>query len=297
MKVFGCLALASNPSRSHGKFQPRGVPCLFLGYPQTQKGYKLLQLDTQKDFVTKDAKFFETLFPYKIFAINSSPNASPSSSPLSINTNTTDPLLLVPHADPIIAPPAPYPIPPTLSPVVALKWSIRVTHPPSWHSDYAMHTQHDTLVTKIDHVGTTSVTPGYTCLLARSLSTRDLVHFKHVVQYPHWVQAMNEELDSLEFNKTWVITDLPPMKKAIGSKWVYKTKYNANGSIDKYKARLVILGNLQVYGEDYNQTFAPVAKMTIVRSLLAVAASKSWHVHQMDVKMPSYMVIWINVFI
>ena len=64
------------------------------------------------------------------------------------------------------------------------------------------------------------------------------------------------------------------MKKAIGSKWVYKTTYNANGSINKHKAQLVILGNHQVYGEDYNQTFAPVTKMTTVCSLLAVASSK-----------------------
>ena len=82
---------------------------------------------------------------------------------------------------------------------------------------------------------------------------------------------MNEELDSLEFNNTWVINNLPPMKKDIGCKWVYKTKY-------KHKARLVILGNHLVYGEDYNQTFAPIAKMTTVQSLLAVAASKSWPV-------------------
>ena len=65
-----------------------------------------------------------------------------------------------------------------------------------------MHTQHDTLAIKIDNIGTTSVTPGYTYLLAHSLSTIDPVHFKHVVQHPHWVQPMNEELDSLEFNNT-----------------------------------------------------------------------------------------------
>lgn len=95
---------------------------------------------------------------------------------------------------------------------------------------------------------------------------------------------MNEELESLELNHTWEVTDLPPQRKAIGSKWLYKTKFNADGSLDKYKARLVILGNHQRPGEDYNQTFAPVAKMTTVRSLLAVAALQGWDIQQMDVK-------------
>lgn len=95
---------------------------------------------------------------------------------------------------------------------------------------------------------------------------------------------MNDELNSLELNNTWEVTTLPPHKKAIGCKWLYKTKFNADGSLDKYKARLVILGNHQRPGEVYNQTFAPVAKMTIVRALLAVVALHGWSVQQMDVK-------------
>lgn len=95
---------------------------------------------------------------------------------------------------------------------------------------------------------------------------------------------MNDELTSLEVNNTWEVTELPSHKRAIGCKWLYKTKFNADGSLDKYKARLVILGNHQRPGEDYHQTFAPVAKMTTVRALLAIAALKQWEVHQMDVK-------------
>ncbi|XP_074352394.1 uncharacterized protein LOC141691563 [Apium graveolens] len=110
-----------------------------------------------------------------------------------------------------------------------------------------------------------------------------IISSKDVVKQDHWVQAMNAELEALEENQTWVITPLPPGQQTIGSKWLYKTKLNPDGSILKYKASLVILGCKQQYGIDYHETFAPVAKMTTIRTLLAVAAMQGWHTIQMDV--------------
>jgi len=80
----------------------------------------------------------------------------------------------------------------------------------------------------------------------------------------------------------WVLEDLPPTKKALGCKWVYKIKYNSDGAVERYRACLVILGNHQIEGIDYTQTFARLAKMVTVRVFLAVVDARNWEVHQMD---------------
>lgn len=94
---------------------------------------------------------------------------------------------------------------------------------------------------------------------------------------------MFEEVDALEEQHTWDIVTLPPGKVAIPSQWVYHIKYNAGGTIKRHKSRLVVNGSKQVEGEDYSDTFAPVVKMTTIRSLLRLVAAKNWEVFQMDV--------------
>ncbi|PKI55650.1 hypothetical protein CRG98_023961 [Punica granatum] len=93
---------------------------------------------------------------------------------------------------------------------------------------------------------------------------------------------MNEELRALELNGTWTLNSLPPGKKPISCKWVYKIKRQAEGSVERYKACLVAKGFTQVEGIDFHETFAP-AKLVTVRCFLIVAVVKQWKIHQLDV--------------
>ena len=99
-----------------------------------------------------------------------------------------------------------------------------------------------------------------------------------------WKAAMNEEMKSLQKNETWDLVDCPPGKKSVGCRWVYSVKYKSDGTIERFKARLVAKGYTQTYGVDYNETFAPVAKINTVRVLLSLAVNMDWPLKQFDVK-------------
>jgi hypothetical protein len=95
---------------------------------------------------------------------------------------------------------------------------------------------------------------------------------------------MSEELYALSKTHTWDLVDLSSGKTAVGCKWVYKIKTKSDGSVERYKARLVAKGFNQEYGIDYEETFAPVARLTSIHSILAVASVRHWDLFQMDVK-------------
>jgi hypothetical protein len=89
---------------------------------------------------------------------------------------------------------------------------------------------------------------------------------------------------ALEKNKTWELVQLPEGKKAVGCKWIFTVKHTPEGKVERYKARLVAKGYSQTYGIDYDETFAPVAKMGTVRTLISCAVNFGWTFHQLDVK-------------
>ena len=109
--------------------------------------------------------------------------------------------------------------------------------------------------------------------------------YKEAVRSPYrvqWERAMQEELDSIKANNTYTLVPLPIGRQAIGCKWVYKIKRHADGSIDRYKARLVAKGYSQLYGIDFTETFAPVARFSSLRAILAIAAAADYEIHQIS---------------
>ncbi|KAK1652538.1 hypothetical protein QYE76_070343 [Lolium multiflorum] len=100
----------------------------------------------------------------------------------------------------------------------------------------------------------------------------------------YWKEAVQSEMDSILANGTWELTERPYGCKTVGCKWVFKKKLRADGTIEKYKARLVAKGYTQKEGEDFFDTYSPLARLTTIRVLLSLAASHGLLVHQMDVK-------------
>ena len=113
----------------------------------------------------------------------------------------------------------------------------------------------------------------------------------------HWTQAVAAEMKVLADNGTYQLVPLPAGRKAVSTKWVFKCKLDADGNVDRYKAHLVAKGFAQKHSLDYEETFAPVAKMNSIRIILAIAAANSHAVHQMDVN-NAYLngVIDVNIY-
>jgi hypothetical protein len=118
------------------------------------------------------------------------------------------------------------------------------------------------------------------CLLADA----ETITFEEAVRDKRWQAAMDEEITAIERNETWELAELPKGHQSIGVKWVYKKKMNAQGEIERYKARLVAKGYRQKAGIDYDEVFAPVARMETIRLLISQAAQFKWPIYQMDVK-------------
>jgi histone deacetylase 1/2 len=97
---------------------------------------------------------------------------------------------------------------------------------------------------------------------------------------PAWRSAMEDEFDALQRNQTWVLVPRPPGTNIVGSKWIFKTKFRPDGSVDKHKARLVARGFTQQHGIDYHDTFSPVVKPVTVRLVLSLAISRGWCLRQ-----------------
>ncbi|GJZ83812.1 putative ribonuclease H-like domain-containing protein [Tanacetum coccineum] len=124
----------------------------------------------------------------------------------------------------------------------------------------------------------------HTCLFACFLSQEEPKRVSKALSDPAWVEAMQEELLQFKLQNVWVLVDLPKGHRAIGTKWVYRNKKDERGIVIRNKARLVAQGHTQEEGIDYDEVFAPVARIEAIRIFLAYASYMGFTVYQMDVK-------------
>jgi len=122
------------------------------------------------------------------------------------------------------------------------------------------------------------------CLFFNFLSMTEPAKIEEALKDSSWIDAMQEELNQIERNQVWDLVSAPKGKKALGTRWVFRNKVDENGVVIRNKARLVVQGYLQSEGIDYDETFAPVARLEAIRIFLAYAAHKNFKVYQMDVK-------------
>ncbi|XP_074300286.1 uncharacterized protein LOC141631526 [Silene latifolia] len=162
--------------------------------------------------------------------------------------------------------------------------STRIIHPRlRAHHEQTKSSSSGTRYPLVNYVTTNCFSHSHKSFLAKIDKHKEPTYYHEAERSLEWREAMRKEIDALEENGTWKIVSLPEGKKPIGCKWVYKIKYRANGEIERYKARLVAQGFTQVEGIDFHETYAPVAKMTSVRCMLAVAVMKGWSIEQVDV--------------
>ena len=124
-----------------------------------------------------------------------------------------------------------------------LRKSSRNSRPPVWHKDYVVTAGSKkcnySLASVLDYEG---LSPTYQSFFSKFSAETEPSSYLEAVQDPRWIDAMKNEIKALEDNGTWEMVTLPKDKRAIGCKWVYKIKYNADGSVERYKARLVAKG-------------------------------------------------------
>ncbi|GJW59700.1 ribonuclease H-like domain-containing protein [Tanacetum coccineum] len=258
LRIFGCLCYPH--LHSPHKLAPRATPCIFLGYPAYHRGYRCLDLSTNKIIISRHVTFDELQFPYgSITPLQPTSytflDPTPSLIHQHIIHNTTQ-HPTTPHAP--ITPMVQYN--PTPSPMHSVT-------PPSAHADTPPHhnTSQSTTQPNFSHTTPTSATthtipnpPTRTHLMSPSVALSD----------PNWRDAMYDEYNALIKNSTSVLVPKPPNVNVVRSMWLFRHKYHADGSLSRYKARLVANGRSQQFGVDCDDTFSHVVKPATIRTVM-----------------------------
>ncbi|KAI5337779.1 hypothetical protein L3X38_017050 [Prunus dulcis] len=264
LRIFGSLCYIHIPSQKRHKLEETGMKGVFLGYGICEKGYRLFNLETKKIELSRSIIFDEktmwnwelneevqVTIPWheeessRISDIDSYPDESLQSSQSPQRPQVANDLQTTLESA-------------THDSSVSISETFDHT-PQKWKNLSEVYAQ---------------------C----NLSIIEPESYHEAAKDEAWNKAMTEEISMIEKNSTWKLVDRPGSKPIVGVKWIYKTKLNLDGSIQKHKARLVAKGYTQKPGIDFNETFAPVARLDTIRTLIALAAQKGWKLWQLDVK-------------
>jgi len=274
IRTFGCLCYSSTSAKKRNKFQPRSRACIFLGYPAGFKGYKVLDMESNSVYITRNVVFHEALFPL-VKPQDSSSAAIEVFTPIdSLSSGTFIPSHL---SSPQISPPT------QISPLQPIS-SHKPKHPPAHLKDYHCYSIHNEVNDPISSsLSYSQISPSHMLYINNISQIPIPQSYSEAKKSKEWCGVIHKEIDAMKITDTWEITSLPLGKKAVGCKWVFTVKFLSDDSLERYKARLVFKGYTQKEGLDYTDTFSPVAKMATVKLLLKVSASKQWFLNQLDI--------------
>jgi hypothetical protein len=245
IRVFGCDAYVHVPKENRNKLDKKAEKCIFIGYKDGMKGYKLWNPKTKKTVYSRYVVFREVkdVSKQEFLPMQDEPEKIElelddekfqSSEEEEVEEEEEEEEEEEPHT-------------PVLRRLVRDKREPERYIPPDFHSNFAL-----------------SITDDDPRTVREAVNSKDS---------KLWKKAMVEEMDALDKNEAWDIVELPAGRKSVGRKWLFKKKFNAQGKVEKYKARLVAKGYSQVEGIDFGDIFSPVAKLTSIRFLLSIVAS------------------------
>ncbi|KAJ0546766.1 putative RNA-directed DNA polymerase [Helianthus annuus] len=263
-RVFGSVCYVFVPNHLRHKMEKKAVRCVFVGYDPERKGWRCCDPNTGNIHVSRNVIFDETsswwgadnqVLGDTKQLVEDLESSLVKWSMVEEDTENHETIEESPSDQPIQQPVQSQ----TSESEAGLRRSQREKRP---NSKYAFMYSHVATVEDI---------------LCEPES------FQEASQKQEWLDAMKTEMDALVSNQTWELVPKPHNVNLVSCKWVYKVKQKTDGTVDRFKARLVARGFSQEYGLDYEDTFSPVAKITTVRVLLALAACKGWKLWQMDV--------------
>ena len=309
LRPFGCLAYVHLQKDQHPALSSHAAQCLVVGYPSDSKGWKFWNLVTLKETVSDSAVFRESVFPFhKPSLLSPGPASGEHSTPIASlppPTNVLPPPLLTPdvhvdHSPPAAPLPPPLPLPlvdlaerPCTPPAVK-QLTLYFKHHPSLESLPPKRQSNACIPGALtDALTTTDLSEEFAVPLVDAVECAFLISVKMELKTlaealtcadaNKWIDAALSEIDTHVRNGTWVLTQLPLGRRAIGSHWVFKVKRLPDGSIDKYKGRIMAQGFSQVQGIHYNEVFAPTACMATMHTVLTIAAIEDLKLETVDI--------------